>query len=712
MSTGQNTQVPDSSLTLAVGAEGPLLFDDVISWLAGNGYFREPIVVDRGEFSVRGGIIDVFPANQTNPLRVVYDGDVVESIRSFEVATQRSISDVAATEIFPFDQKDLFMERSNPEEVAFPVLLSEYKQGEYVVHVDHGIALFCGLKRMKVGKYEGEYLHLQYAGQDKIFVPLEQIRRIHRYSGGGHAPVLNTLGDNSWRKEKAKAKKVTQDIALELLTLYKVRQHKRGHAFAEDSVWQIEVERSFPYKETPDQLKAIEAVKRDMEKARPMDRLICADVGYGKTEVALRAAFKAVSDRKQVALVAPTTLLTQQHFHTFTSRFAPFKYRIELLNRFRTIKEQKQVLKGMAEGTVDVVIGTHRLLQKDVAFHDLGMVIIDEEHRFGVRDKEQLKKLRETVDVLTLTATPIPRTLYLSLAGAKDISVLETPPRDRHPIKTIVGEYTQSLVSEALQHEIERAGQAYFLYNDVRSIGAFTHKLQKLLPEVRIGIAHGQMKKHDLEHVMLKFLERELDVLVCSTIIESGLDIPNANTLLVYDADLFGLAQLHQLRGRVGRSDRQAYAYLFYRKDKVLTQDAYDRLHSLKEFTALGSGYKIAMRDLEIRGAGNILGAEQSGFIATIGFELFCKLLDDSVRESRGERPLAELKVSLNAHAEQYIPEEYIPDMRQRLALYQRIMGASSETEIDELSRELEDRFGPMPRPTENMLLEVRKQLC
>jgi transcription-repair coupling factor (superfamily II helicase) len=448
-----------------------------------------------------------------------------------------------------------------------------------------------------------------------------------------------------------------------------------------------------------------------MEKGKPMDRLICADVGYGKTEVALRAAFKAVTDRKQVAILAPTTLLTQQHYHTLTSRFAPFKYRIELLNRFKTVKEQKEIVKGLADGKVDIVIGTHRLLQKDIKFQDLGLIVIDEEHRFGVKDKEHLKKMRETVDVLTLTATPIPRTLYLSLAGAKDISVLETPPRDRLPIKTIVTEYTPETIAEAIKRETERKGQVYFLYNEVQSIESFAHKVSRIVPEVRLGIAHGQMKKHVLEKVMLDFLAGNIDVLVCSTIIESGLDIPNVNTLLVHNADDFGLAQLHQLRGRVGRSDRQAYAYLFYHKGKVLTQDAYDRLHALKEFTALGSGYRIALKDLEIRGAGNILGTEQSGYIATIGFELFCRLLDDSVRESRGEKLPPEKKMVLDQKAEQYIPEEYIPDLRQRLAVYQRIMGAASDTELDELCREMEDRFGPMPETAEKLLMEVRKQL-
>ncbi len=497
-------------------------------------------------------------------------------------------------------------------------------------------------------------------------------------------------------------------MAINLLDLYAQREAVKGHAFSPDTIWQKEFEEAFPYEETQDQLRAIEDIKRDMEKPRPMDRLLCGDVGYGKTEVALRGAFKAVMDGKQVAVLVPTTILAQQHYNTFRERFSGYPVKVAVLSRFQTAREQRKVLRDLERGQVDIVIGTHRLLGKDVNFRDLGLMVIDEEQRFGVGQKEALKEMRSTVDVLTMTATPIPRTLHMAMVGVRDMSVIETPPEDRYPVRTYVLEFEPQLIREAINRELGRGGQVFFVYNKVHAISSMAAYLQGLVPEARIAVAHGQMPEGELEQVMIDFLEGEADILLCTTIIETGLDIPNVNTLIVYDADHFGLAQLYQLRGRVGRSNRIAYAYFAYQKDKALSEEAEKRLVTIREFTELGSGFKIAMRDLEIRGAGNILGAEQHGFINTIGFELYCKMLEEAIAQLRGHQEAPEQEPVIELDLDAYIDDEYLPDSRQKLSFYKRLAAADSVCEVDELADELLDRYGEWPQSVVNLLKVAR----
>ncbi len=582
---------------------------------------------------------------------------------------------------------------------------SELSPGDLVVHVHHGIGRYRGVVRKSVAGAQRDYLHLEYAEGDALFVPTDQVHLVQRYVGvEGHEPRIHRLGTGDWEREKRRVREATQQVARELLELYARRETARGHAFSPDTPWQRELEASFEFEETPDQWKAIEDVKRDMESPKPMDRLVAGDVGYGKTEVAVRAAFKAVMDGKQVAVLVPTTLLAQQHWQVFRSRFAAFPVRVEMVSRFRSPREVRRVLEDLAAGTVDVVIGTHRLLQKDVRFKDLGLVIIDEEQRFGVLHKERLKQLRATVDVLTLTATPIPRTLHMSLVGLRDMSLMETPPDARQPIRTTVAEWSESLVQEAIRRELARGGQVYVVHNRVQTIDRAARRVQALVPEARVAVAHGQLPEAELERVMLDFVAGRYDVLVCTTIVEIGLDIPRVNTILVEDAHTLGLAQLYQLRGRVGRADQQAYAYLLYPRGARLTEEARARLEALREFVALGSGIRLAMRDLEIRGAGNLLGPEQHGHMAAVGFELYTRLLEEAIRRLRGEfveelpDPVVELRVSA------YLPEEYVPDERERLAAYRKLASARSVQEVAAVEEELRDRYGPLPEPVRNLV--------
>lgn len=587
---------------------------------------------------------------------------------------------------------------------------TDLKVGDYVVHVNHGIGQYMGVQTLEVAGVHRDYLLIRYAGEDKLYVPTDQVHLLQKYIGvEGVPPKLYKLGGGEWHRVKNRVKASVQELADRLLRLYAERASTRGYAFSPDTVWQKEFEENFPYEETPDQLRAVEEIKRDLEKPIPMDRLLCGDVGFGKTEVALRAAFKVVMDGKQVAVLVPTTILAQQHYITFRERFSEFPaINIRVLSRFQTASEQAKILRGLARGEVDIVIGTHRLLQKDVQFKALGLLIIDEEHKFGVEQKERLKELRATVDVLTMTATPIPRTLHMALAGVRDISTIETPPEGRYPIRTYVVEYSEELVREAILRELHRQGQVYFVYNRVQTIEQAAARLQELIPEARVAVAHGQMEESRLERVMLDFLAGEFDVLVCSTIIESGLDIPNVNTLIVYDADHLGLAQLYQLRGRVGRSNRVAYAYFTYRRDKILTEEAEKRLQTIKDFTELGSGFKIALRDLEIRGAGNILGPEQHGFIASVGFDLYNRLLEEAIRERKGEvkpelpQPVIDLPVDA------YLPEEYVADPRQKMEIYRKIARLESREEAMDLADELVDRFGTPPEPVAALLAVAR----
>jgi len=616
-------------------------------------------------------------------------------------------------EVFGFSKQRRAPARKGVSRDAF---LSELHEGDWVVHIEHGIARFAGMVRRTVGEQEREYLELHYADGDRLFVPTDQLDRVSRYVGpGDHRPQPTKLGTQEWSRAKARVRRAVQELAGELLKLYATREVARGHAFPPDTAWQAELEASFPYVETPDQAAVIRDVKRDMEHERPMDRLVCGDVGYGKTEVAVRAAFKAVLDGTQVAVLVPTTVLAQQHDATFRQRLAGFPVKVEMLSRFRSEKDQRRIVAEAADGTVDIVIGTHRLLQKDVSFKNLGLVIIDEEQRFGVAHKERLKQMRAEVDVLTLTATPIPRTLNMALTGIRDMSTIETPPEERLPIKTYVTEFDDHLVREAITREMERGGQVYFVHNRVHNIELVATKLRELVPEAEILIGHGQMPEDTLEHVMLDFTEGKADVLVCTTIIESGLDIPNVNTIIINNADRFGLAQLYQLRGRVGRGAVRAYAYLLFEKHRALSEVAQRRLQAVFEATELGAGFQIAMKDLEIRGAGNLLGAEQSGQIGAVGFDLYVRLLSDAVAGlkalAKGEPPppsQIEAAIAIDLPMAAYIPESYIDDMNLRLSLYQRMAAAKEPEAPDDLERELRDRFGAPPASVRNLLYAVR----
>jgi transcription-repair coupling factor (superfamily II helicase) len=592
--------------------------------------------------------------------------------------------------------------------------LLELKSGDYVVHIHHGIGLFRGLTRMTVQGVEREYMLIQYEGADKLYVPVDQVDRVQKYIGSeGNAPQVNKLGGTDWAKTTAKARRQVREIAQDLVQLYATRQSTPGHAYGEDTPWQREMEDAFPYIETPDQDQAIQDVKRDLEAPRPMDRLICGDVGFGKTEVAMRAAFKVAAEGRQVAVLCPTTVLCAQHYATFSERFSAFPMRIDQLSRFRSPKQLNKTLTDVKAGHVDIVIGTHRLLSKDVEFKDLGLVIVDEEQRFGVVHKERLKQLRKTVDVLTMTATPIPRTLQMSLSNIRDMSLINDPPEGRTPVKTLIKEHDDQLIREAILRELDRGGQVYFLHNRVESIYHVAAHLEKVVPTARFRVAHGQMPEDELEETMLDFYERKYDVLVCTTIIESGLDIPNVNTIVIDDADKLGLAQLYQLRGRVGRSRTQAYAILMYRRNKTLSTVAEQRLGALREFSELGSGYKIALRDLELRGAGNLLGAQQHGTVSEIGFDLYMQLLEEAIKEIKGEEsdkrreplPVVELPVAAA------IPDAYIPSEAQRILMYKKLSAVRERNDINSLQAEFEDRFGDPPAPVWNALSLLRLRI-
>ncbi|MTI96327.1 MAG: transcription-repair coupling factor [Firmicutes bacterium] len=601
--------------------------------------------------------------------------------------------------------------RHRPKRVRQPAGMSagdinSLKPGEYVVHSNYGIGQFMGVVTREIAGIKKDYLYIRYAGKDKLYLPTEQVQHLQRYVGGqDKPPKLYSLSGGDWQRVKKKVRESVQSLAFDLLKLYARRQAERGHAFAPDTPWQQELENSFPFQETPDQLRAIEEVKRDMELSQPMDRLLCGDVGYGKTEVALRAAMKAVMDGKQVAVLAPTTVLAQQHYRTFCERLAPFPIKVEVLSRFRGPQDQKQVVRAANAGTVDILIGTHRLLQKDIKLPELGLLIVDEEQRFGVGHKEQIKELKANIDVLTMTATPIPRTLHMALLGVRDLSVINTPPEGRFPVQTYVLEYADQLAVSAIRRELDRGGQIYLVYNRVQGIDSLAGRLRNLLPEVQIGVVHGQMAEGLMERTMVDFYDGKYNVLLSTTIIENGLDIPNVNTVFIYDADRLGLSQLYQLRGRVGRGRRLAYAYFTYRRDKVLSEKAQKRLAAIKEFTELGSGYKIALKDLEIRGAGNIIGPEQHGFISAVGFDLYCKLLDEKIKEITGQiaKQPAKTEVSIELPLSAYIPEAYLPE-QEKIYVYRQVKDAESLSAIDELEGELTDRFGAPPQAVTNLL--------
>ena len=590
----------------------------------------------------------------------------------------------------------------------------DLRKGDYVVHEDHGIGRFEGLSTKTVAGVTRDYLDLAYRDKDMLYVPHDQITKVMRYVGaGGVAPVLSRLGGRAWENLKSRVRKAARQVAGDLLHLYALRQAATGYRFPEDGEWQVRFENTFPFEETEDQSRAVDVIKDDMESTRPMDRLLCGDVGYGKTEVALRAAFKAATEGKQVMVLVPTTILAQQHYGTFRERFAEFPVKVDMISRFRTNWEQKRILGDFNAGRVDVLIGTHRLLSNDVKPKDLGLVIVDEEQRFGVAQKEALRRLKVRVDVLTLTATPIPRTLQMSLSGVRDVTIIETPPRDRHPIQTYVGLYDEGMVKRAIERETGRGGQVFFLHNRVETIDKAAARLRTMMPEVRFAVAHGRMPEQELEQIMIEFLRGEHDVLVTTTIIESGLDIPNANTLIVERADLLGLAQLYQIRGRIGRSSRVAHAFLFHPDEEVLTKEAVARLSTLADYTELGAGFKIAMRDLEIRGAGELLGEEQSGHIAAVGFEMYLAMLSEATARLQGEEAAVEkvprVDISLDAH----VPSSFIGYEAARVDLHRRISAAGEQDELTGLREELVDRFGEIPMPVDNLVFlgEVRVAL-
>lgn len=589
--------------------------------------------------------------------------------------------------------------------------INDIKEGEYVVHSIHGVGIYKGLSQQEIDGQLKDYLTIEYASKDRLHIPAEQINLLVRYRGSGTIkPKLSRMGGKDWENTKTRVKKEVEQVAYDLLRLYAKRKMQQGIEFLPDTTWQVEMEDAFEYTETPDQMKAINDVKADMESSQPMDRLICGDVGFGKTEVAMRGIFKAVTSGKQAAVVVPTTILAFQHFQTLTERFKPFGVNVELLSRFRSVKEQKETIKHLATGECDVVVGTHRLLQDGIVFKDLGLLVIDEEHRFGVRHKEKLKTLRENIDIITMSATPIPRTLYMSLSGIKDISIINTPPKNRLPIKTFVGEWNENMVKNAIVHELDREGQVFYLYNRVETIDEFRMQLQKLVPNARIAIGHGQMDEKTLEKVIIDFANHEYDVLLATTIIENGIDIPNANTMIIHNADKFGLAQLYQLRGRVGRSQRQAYCYCFYTKSKQITTDAVQRLKAIKEFTTLGSGYQIAMRDVEIRGVGNILGTKQHGHMVNVGFDTYCQLLEETVQELQGRIVDKTNPAIVDINITAFIPDEWVGSSEQKMIEYKRLADVKSDIELDYIIQEWKDRFAKPPESVENLtkLIKIR----
>ena len=577
--------------------------------------------------------------------------------------------------------------------------------GDYVVHESHGLGIYRGIEKIEVDRTEKDYIKIEYAGGGNLYILATQLEQIQKYAGAGaKKPKLNKLGGQEWNKTKSRVRGAVKEIAEDLVKLYAVRQNEQGFAFGTDTVWQKEFEEMFPFEETEDQDIAIAATKADMESTKIMDRLICGDVGYGKTEIAIRAAFKAVQDGKQVVFLVPTTILAQQHYNTFVQRMKDYPIRIEQMSRFRTPAQQKKVIEDLKKGLVDIVIGTHRVLSSDMQYKDLGLLMIDEEQRFGVTHKEKIKKMKENVDVLTLTATPIPRTLHMSLVGIRDMSVLEEAPEERQPIQTYVMEYNEEMVREAITRELSRNGQVYYVYNRVNTIADMAAKIGEMVPDANVAFAHGQMSERELEKIMFSFINGEIDILVATTIIETGLDISNVNTIIIHDSDRMGLSQLYQLRGRVGRSNRTAYAFLMYKRDKVLREIAEKRLAAIREFTDLGSGFKIAMKDLEIRGAGNLLGERQHGHMEAVGYDLYCKMLNEAVKNLKGEDTAPDFLTTVELEVDAYIPASYIVNEQQKLDIYKRIAGVETESESAEMKEELLDRFGTVPKSVDNLL--------
>ena len=663
-------------------------------------------LMEKGIFSTYKDSIDKIEAGEV----VITFGNL---LRGFDYP-ELELSIISDKDIFGETRRKRSGKAVRKKGVAKITSFAELKPGDYVVHANHGIGVYKGIKQMAAGGTTRDYLDIVYDKGDKLYVPVDQLDLVQKYIGSeGNSPKINKLGGAEWQKAKAKARKSINGIAQDLVKLYAARATLKGHSFGKDTEWQRQFEDEFPYEETPDQLASLEEIKSDMESDKPMDRLLCGDVGYGKTEVAIRAAFKAVMDGKQVAFLVPTTILADQHYNNFIKRFSDFPIKIDMISRFRTPKQQKATLQALKEGNVDILIGTHRLVSKDIVFKDLGLLIVDEEQRFGVAQKEKIKGMKKNVDVLTLSATPIPRTLHMSLTGVRDISVIETPPEDRYPIQTYVVEQNDQLIRDAILREIGRGGQVYFVYNRVESIDSMANYIRDLVPECKVGIMHGQMTEKELETEMIAFMNKEYDVLVCTTIIETGIDISNVNTMIVHNADKMGLSQLYQLRGRVGRANRIAYAYFIYTKDKILTEVAEKRLKALKDFTELGSGFKIAMRDLEIRGAGNMMGSSQHGHMASIGYDLYCRMLEDTIKLIKGEIENEPIETSVDIKVDAFIPSSYITDEIQKIEVYKKIAAIENINDFMEIKSELEDRYSSIPDSVYNLMdIAYIKSIC
>ena len=694
-----------------------LLQSDLEKWLISD---INPVICMAGEAKAKGmaknlqdkGLPAVFWPEEENPQKDSILLLSCDLTAGFEFIGENWLV-LTEQDIFGVMKRRLSAKKPKGHKIKY---FSEIKAGDYVVHSVHGIGKYVGSQTINAGGVNRDYLLIRYAGDDKLYIPVDQVQTLHKYIGAdGHVPRLSKMGGSDWNRVRSRAKAAVTQMAAELLRLQAERKLLPGHAFSYDTVWQKEFEETFPYEETQDQLKAIEEIKEDMQRSYPMDRILCGDVGYGKTEVAIRAAFKAVMDSKQVAVLVPTTVLSQQHFLTFCERMQPFGLNVDMVSRFRSAKEQRETLKKVALGQVDVLIGTHRLLQNDVSFKDLGLLVIDEEQRFGVGQKEKIKRWTKTVDVLVLSATPIPRTLHMGLVSARDMSIIETPPEDRLPIETYVAEYDEGLVKQAILREIRRGGYVYYVYNRVKDIDLIAEKISKLVPEARVKVAHGQMAEELLENAMMDFYQGEYDVLVCTSIIENGLDVPLANTIIIHGAENFGLSQLYQMRGRVGRSSRLAHAWFLYPKRKALSEIAEKRLQAIRDFTDLGSGFRIAMRDLEIRGAGNILGPEQHGHIVSVGFETYCRLLEETMHELKEEGPVMQNlpEPSLDVDIDAYIPDDYIDDPANKLDVYRRLPMVENKEDMSDLLDELIDRFGSPPQTVMNLLqLALIKGLC
>jgi transcription-repair coupling factor (superfamily II helicase) len=684
-------------------------FDALKKTLIDNNYERVTMLMKPGEFCVRGGIIDIFSYDHSLPLRLEYFGNELDRVCSFSIATQRSVTSLTSTTIHkePSTSMPFFEFIDVPKNEN---LFNQLQHGDFVVHETFGIGIYKGLKHLTVCGRDGDFIHIQYQGEDKVYVPFEQMNLVHKYTNAD-SPKIGKLHDGSWKKNIQKAEKQIIQLAKEVVMTFKIRQSKPGFPFQEDTENQIDFEQEFEFKETRDQLLSIDQVKKDMESTAPMERLICGDVGYGKTEIVLRAAFKAVENNKQVAIIAPTTLLVDQHYQTFKKRFINFPYKIGILSRMQPKKNQKITIEKLKEDKINIIIGTHRLLQKDIEFSNLGLLVIDEEQRFGVTHKEKIKYKHPLVDFLSISATPIPRTLYMALSGARDLSLIKTPPTNRKPVLTYVAPYKNDIVKQAVKKELERNGQIFYLYNNVQTMDAKLVKLKHTFPDLSIQMAHGQMNEKDLKQIFTDFKTGKTNILLCSTIIESGIDLPNANTIIVEKTEYLGLSQIHQLRGRVGRSNRQSFAYLLFNPEKI-TDKGKNRLTAIQAYAALGSGYQLALKDLEIRGSGTLLGNKQHGHMTSIGFELYCKLLETAVENiTHSKKEVKKRPVRFAADIMTYFPTNYIPCENERLSIYQRLLSFKYRDEIEDLFNEMEDRFGRLPELILSFLRCIQSQL-